>query len=142
MKDKLAEIRKCIQDWFFSVKDNIDYQMERIVGCWEYLCFFWTHNSYREWDYEYLYEFMVFKLERMAEQLKKDDFVEGSEETYKQIIQTLNYYQVYMDIETGETTKLPCSDEQLSYAKLSAYQTLMWNKFHDSLRDNSRRWWS
>lgn len=143
IKRALTKVLEKISDLYYVINSEIEFQVERIIGCWDYLRFIWTHNSYREWDYDYMYELMMFKLERMAKQLRNDTFVERSEDTYNQIMETLNYYKMYQNIEAGETDCLECfEDIRTGYAWRVANAQKMWDKFHDSLRDNSRYWWS
>lgn len=144
MKKTLKKIKFRLEEWFFEEGINkIHYYFEKITGCWAYLHFIWTQEIYREWDYGYLYDLIAFKLERMARQLKADSYVEGYKKTYQDIEEAIRYYKVYDYIERGLISELPCQkEEEVDYNKLTERQHLMWNKFHDTLRDKSQRWWS
>ena len=79
---------------------------EQIIGTWTYTVFIWKHRLYREWDYSYLYDLIEFKLDRMAEQLRRDDFVTDYLVRYEEIRKALDYLQIYKDIEDTPIVKL------------------------------------
>lgn len=137
----MKKIIEVLKDWI----DYLSYDFlgirstyERIRGTIEYACFIWKSGCYREWDYAYLYNLIDFKLRRMAIQLRKDDFVQGSEDVYQEILHTLAYLQIYDSIENCEydTSNADSVQEALDRQKKA------WEDFHDSLKEHAQRWWS
>lgn len=116
---------------------------ERVVGMWDYFWFIWKTECYHEWDYDYLYQLMDFKLRRMAVQLRKDNFVVGSDDRYNEILEALTLLTKYRDIEDYVSPATKGGD----YSRISAIEMLdekqqAWNDFHNILRDKAQGWWS
>ena len=111
---------------------------EKVKGTLEYAYFIWKHDCYREWDYWYLYQLMQFKLERMAVQLRKDDFVADSEDRYNEILKSLAYLHIYEHIEDDDNDHNNIDVVRELYKQ----QQDAWNGFHDTLKEHAQKWWS
>ena len=99
IKERMEEIWEDFRGYITHNPFGIRSFFEKVKGTLEYAYFIWKHDCYREWDYWYLYQLMQFKLERMAIQLRKDDFVADSEDRYNEILKALAYLHIYEHIE-------------------------------------------
>ena len=81
---------------------------------------------------------MQFKLERMAIQLRKDDFVADSEDRYNEILKSLAYLHIYEHIEDGDYDHNNVDIVREMYKQ----QQDAWNGFHDTLKEHAQKWWS
>ena len=139
LKQKLAEIWENIDSWFYiKIRSNIRYFFEKVVGTFVYARFIWKSNAFREWDYAYLYDIIEFKLRRMANQLRADDFVANHEQTYNEIMSTLKHLENYNKCEECTNTERT-REEILADVQM---QQQSWNNFHDALKQQAQRWWS
>lgn len=134
-----------IKDACENIRDYIIYDCfglrriyEKVTGTFSYFMFIWKHDCYREWDYWYLYQLIRFKLERMALQLKKDDFVLESEDRYNEVLKALAYLHIYEHIEDGDYDHTNVDMIREMYKQ----QQDAWNGFHDTLKEHAQKWWS
>jgi len=135
---KINEVREHISD--FCIYDMFGFRRlyEKITGTFAYLIFIWKHDIYREWDFWYLYQLIQFKLERMATQLKEDDFVIDSEERFNEIVKALAYLHIYEHSEDGDYDHNNIDMVREMYKQ----QQDAWNGFHDTLKEHAQKWWS
>lgn len=138
IKEKMEEIWEDFRGYITHNPFGIRSFFEKVKGTLEYAYFIWKHDSYREWDYWYLYQLMQFKLERMALQLKKDDFVVDSKDHYNEILKALAYLHIYEHIETGDYDHNNVDVVREMYKQ----QQDAWNGFHDTLKEHAQKWWS
>lgn len=139
MKRKtLGEIWDDITIEIEHIWHNIRGFYERIVGTLEYAKFIWKTNTYREWDYAYLYELMLFKLKRMATQLGHDTFVEGASKTESEIHHAVALLRMYFEVEDSTNDHNDAEAVRDIYYQQQRY----WEKFHQYLSDNAQKWWS
>lgn len=117
--------------------DHIRYLYEKVTGIWQYLVFMWKNNSYREWDFCYLYDLMEFKLNRMSLLLRDHAYAMDHEERYKEIQKALAYYHVYKNIEDGHYDRENIEIIKDIYIK----QQEAWDLFHDTLKEYGQGWW-
>ena len=116
--------------------DHLRYLYEKVTGIWQYLVFMWKNDSYREWDFCYLYDLMEFKLNRMSLVLR-EGYAMDHEERYKEIQQALAYYHVYKNIEDGHYDR-----ENIEAIKdVYNQQQKAWDEFHEILRKHGQKWW-
>jgi hypothetical protein len=141
----MGQVVEKIKEVWTNIIDFCTYDMfglrrlfEKITGTWDYLVFLWKNDIYREWDFWYLYQLMQFKLERMAIQLKEDDFVEDSETRYEEILKALAFLHIYEHIEDGDYDRGNVDSVREMYKQ----QQDAWNGFHDTLKENAQKWWS
>ena len=138
IKERMEEIwedfRGCITHNPFGIRSFF----EKVKGTLEYAYFIWKHDCYREWDYWYLYQLIQFKMERMAVQLRKDDFVADSEDRYNEILKALAYLHIYEHIEDGDYDHNNVDVVREMYKQ----QQDAWNGFHDTLKEHAQKWWS
>ena len=141
----MGQVVEKIKEVWTNIIDFCTYDMfglhrlfEKITGTWDYLVFLWKNDIYREWDFWYLYQLMQFKLERMAIQLKKDNFVEDSETRYEEILKALAFLHIYEHIEDGDYDRGNVDSVREMYKQ----QQDAWNGFHDTLKENAQKWWS
>ena len=137
IKEKMEEIWEDFRGYITHNPFGIRSFFEKVKGTLEYAYFIWKHDCYREWDYWYLYQLMQFKLERMAIQLRKDDFVADSEDRYNEILKSLAYLHIYEHIEDdNDRNNIDIVRE------LYKQQQDAWNGFHDTLKEHAQKWWS
>ena len=137
IKEKMEEIWEDFRGYVTHNPFGIRSFFEKVKGTLEYAYFIWKHDCYREWDYWYLYQLMQFKLERMAIQLRKDDFVADSEDRYNEILKSLAYLHIYEHIEDdNDRNNIDIVRE------LYKQQQDAWNGFHDTLKEHAQKWWS
>lgn len=138
IKDKIIEILRDIIDYITYNPCGIRSFIEKVKGTCAYTAFIWRENCYREWDYDYLYSLIEFKLKRMAIQLHKDNFVVDSEERVKEINKALSCLNIYR--------RLMSSNYQLNgidyVRELHKQQQDAWRGFHDTLKEHGQGWWS
>ena len=134
-----------VKEHLENVKDFVTYNpfgirsfCEKVKGTFEYAKFIWQHDCYREWDFWYLYRIIQFKLERMAVQLRKDSFVEGSEDRYQEILKALAFLHIYEHIEDGDYDSTNVDSVREMYKQ----QQDAWSGFHDTLKEHAQKWWS
>ena len=138
IKEKMEEIWEDFRGYITHNPFGIRSFFEKVKGTLEYAYFIWKHDCYREWDYWYLYQLMQFKLERMAIQLRKDDFVTDSENRYNEILKALAYLHIYEHIEDGDYDHNNVDVVREMYKQ----QQDAWNGFHDTLKEHAQKWWS
>lgn len=138
IKEKMEEIWEDFRGYITYNPFGIRSFFEKVKGTLEYTYFIWKHDCYREWDYWYLYQLMQFKLERMAVQLRKDDFVADSENRYNEILKTLAYLHIYEHIEECDYDHNNVDIVKEIYKQ----QQDAWNGFHDTLKEHAQKWWS
>ena len=138
IKEKMEEIWEDFRGYITYNPFGIRSFFEKVKGTLEYAYFIWKHDCYREWDYWYLYQLMQFKLERMAIQLRKDDFVADSEDRYNEILKSLAYLHIYEHIEDGYYDHNNVDVVREMYKQ----QQDAWNGFHDTLKEHAQKWWS
>ena len=137
IKERMEEIWEDFRGYITHNPFGIRSFFEKVKGTLEYTYFIWKHDCYREWDYWYLYQLMQFKLERMAIQLRKDDFVADSEDRYNEILKSLAYLHIYEHIEDdNDHNNIDIVRE------LYKQQQDAWNGFHDTLKEHAQKWWS
>ena len=137
IKERMEEIWEDFRGYITHNPFGIRSFFEKVKGTLEYAYFIWKHDCYREWDYWYLYQLMQFKLERMAIQLRKDDFVADSEDRYNEILKSLAYLHIYEHIEDdNDRNNIDVVRE------LYKQQQDAWNGFHDTLKEHAQKWWS
>lgn len=136
--EKIEEIWKDFIGYITYNPFGIRAFFEKVKGTIEYAYFIWKHDCYREWDYWYFYQLVQFKLERMALQLKKDDFVVDSKDRYNEILKALAYLHIYEHIETGDYDHNNVDVVREMYKQ----QQDAWNGFHDTLKEHAQKWWS
>ena len=56
-----------IINFIYYIEVELIRLKEKITGCYEYFKFIWQKDIYRDWDYEYLYSLIAFKLNRMSQ---------------------------------------------------------------------------
>ena len=134
---KTNVIIETIGDTFEKVRTECRRMYEKVTECFVYFHFIWTHDIYREWDYEYLYSFIRFKLERMGNQLLQDSFVEGHRERYEEIQDALACLDAWTGIE-GMGNNVSVDHIREMYAE----KQKAWERFHDILKDKAQGWWS
>lgn len=136
--EKIKEVWENITD--FCTYDMFGFRRiyEKVTGTWDYIVFLWKNDIYREWDFWYLYQLMQFKLERMAIQLRKDNFVADSEDRYEEILKALAYLHIYEHIEDGDYDHNNVDAIREMYKQ----QQDAWNGFHDTLKEHGQKWWS
>lgn len=138
IKEKMKEIWEDFRGYITHNPFGIRSFFEKVKGTLEYAYFIWKHDCYREWDYWYLYQLVQFKLERMAVQLRKDDFVADSEDRYNEILKSLAYLHIYEHIEDGDYDHNNVDVVREMYKQ----QQDAWNGFHDTLKEHAQKWWS
>ena len=138
IKEKMKEIWEDFRGYITHNPFGIRSFFEKVKGTLEYTYFIWKHDCYREWDYWYLYQLVQFKLERMAVQLRKDDFVADSEDRYNEILKSLAYLHIYEHIEDGDYDHNNVDIVREMYKQ----QQDAWNGFHDTLKEHAQKWWS
>ena len=138
IKEKMEEIWEDFRGYITYNPFGIRSFFEKVKGTLEYAYFIWKHDCYREWDYWYLYQLMQFKLERMAIQLRKDDFVADSEDHYNEILKSLAYLHIYEHIEDDDNDHNNIDVVRELYKQ----QQDAWNGFHDTLKEHAQKWWS
>ena len=138
IKERMEEIWEDSRGYITHNPFGIRSFFEKVKGTLEYAYFIWKHNCYREWDYWYLYQLVQFKLERMAVQLRKDDFVADSEDRYNEILKALAYLHIYEHIEDGDYDHNNVDVVREMYKQ----QQDAWNGFHDTLKEHAQKWWS
>ena len=138
IKERMEEIWEDFRGYITYNPFGIRSFFEKVKGTLEYAYFIWKHDCYREWDYWYLYQLMQFKLERMAVQLRKDDFVADSEDRYNEILKSLAYLHIYEHIEDGDYDHNNVDVVREMYKQ----QQDAWNGFHDTLKEHAQKWWS
>ena len=138
IKERMEEIWEDFRGYITHNPLGIRSFFEKVKGTLEYAYFIWKHDCYREWDYWYLYQLMQFKLERMAVQLRKDDFVADSEDRYNEILKSLAYLHIYEHIEDGDYDHNNVDVVREMYKQ----QQDAWNGFHDTLKEHAQKWWS
>ena len=138
IKERMEEIWEDFRGYITHNPFGIRSFFEKVKGTLEYAYFIWKHDCYREWDYWYLYQLMQFKLERMAIQLRKDDFVADSEDRYNEILKSLAYLHIYEHIEDGDYDHNNVDVVREMYKQ----QQDAWNGFHDTLKEYAQKWWS
>ena len=137
IKERMEEIWEDFRGYITHNPFGIRSFFEKVKGTLEYAYFIWKHDCYREWDYWYLYQLVQFKLERMAVQLRKDDFVADSEDRYNEILKSLAYLHIYEHIEDdNDRNNIDIVRE------LYKQQQDAWNGFHDTLKEHAQKWWS
>lgn len=147
MKLTIEKIKNKVEEWwdevtfFFHNPFGLRTLYERITGTIEYAVFIFKNNTYREWDYCYLYDLIEFKLKRMKKCLENDSVVYRDElkEMCNEIEETLAYYQVYKNIEDGGHGG---SDHVDVVREMYRQQQIAWRKFHEMLSNNAQNWWS
>ena len=137
-KEKMEELWAKFRGYVTHNPFGIRSFFEKVKGTLDYAYFIWKHDCYREWDYWYLYQLMQFKLERMAIQLRKDDFVADSEDRYNEILKSLAYLHIYEHIEDGDYDHNNVDIVREMYKQ----QQDAWNGFHDTLKEHAQKWWS
>ena len=137
IKERMEEIWEDFRGYITHNPFGIRSFFEKVKGTLEYAYFIWKHDCYREWDYWYLYQLMQFKLERMAIQLRKDDFVADSEDRYNEILKSLAYLHIYEHIEDGDYDHNNVDIVREMYKQ----QQDAWNGFHDTLKEHAQKWW-
>ena len=138
IKERMEEIWEDFRRYITHNPFGIRSFFEKVKGTLEYAYFIWKHDCYREWDYWYLYQLMQFKLERMAVQLREDDFVADSEDRYNEILKALAYLHIYEHIEDGDYDHNNVDVVREMYKQ----QQDAWNGFHDTLKEHAQKWWS
>ena len=138
IKEKMEEIWEDFRGYINHNPFGIRSFFEKVKGTLEYAYFIWKHDCYREWDYWYLYQLVQFKLERMAIQLRKDDFVADSEDRYNEVLKALAYLHIYEHIEDGDYDHNNVDIVREMYKQ----QQDAWNGFHDTLKEHAQKWWS
>ena len=138
IKERMEEIWEDFRGYITHNPFGIRSFFEKVKGTLEYAYFIWKHDCYREWDYWYLYQLMQFKLDRMAVQLRKDDFVADSEDRYNEILKSLAYLHIYEHIEDGDYDHNNVDIVREMYKQ----QQDAWNGFHDTLKEHVQKWWS
>ena len=138
IKERMEEIWEDFRGYITHNPFGIRSFFEKVKGTLEYAYFIWKHDCYREWDYWYLYQLVQFKLERMAAQLRKDDFVADSEDRYNEILKALAYLHIYEHIEDGDYDHNNVDVVREMYKQ----QQDAWNGFHDTLKEHAQKWWS
>ena len=138
IKERMEEIWEDFRGYITHNPFGIRSFFEKVKGTLEYAYFIWKHDCYREWDYWYLYQLMQFKLERMAIQLRKDDFVADSEDRYNEILKSLAYLHIYEHIEDGDYDHNNVDVVREMYKQRQD----AWNGFHDTLKEHAQKWWS
>lgn len=132
-KEKLEDISYSVSNAF----DEIRRIYQKITGTFEYLCFMWKNDTYREWDYAYLYDFIEFKLNRMSILLRDHGYGTDCKERYKEIQEVIANYHVYKTIEDGEYDRSSI-DAIKSVYKM---QQEAWDKMHDIMKKHGQGWW-
>jgi len=136
---------KKLQAWFENITFSIENKFseirrikEKIAGTWDYLCFMWANDTYREWDYGYLYDLIAFKLNRMSLSLRDYGNAVDHEVRYEEIQKALAYYSFFSNIEEGDYDH----DGSIEVIKdLYRQQQEAWNLFHDTLKEYGQGWW-
>lgn len=104
---------------------------EKITGCYEYFKFIWQNDIYRDWDYEYLYNLIAFKLDRMS-QIFGDSSTPS--EHYQEIQEALKALEEFKD--TIYNSYYYADVKERLHKRKEA-----WNKFHDILKEHAQEWW-
>ena len=138
IKERMEEIWEDFRGYITHNPFGIRSFFEKVKGTLEYAYFIWKHDCYSEWDYWYLYQIVQFKLERMAIQLRKDDFVADSEDRYNEFLKSLAYLHIYEHIEDGDYDHNNVDIVREMYKQ----QQDAWNGFHDTLKEHAQKWWS
>ena len=138
---KLKRLRAWFENITYSIENKlleIKHIKEKIIGTWDYLCFMWTHNTYREWDYGYLYDLIAFKLNRISLSLRDYGNAVDHEVRYEEIQKALAYYSFFKNIEYGDYDH----DGSIEAIKdLYKQQQEAWDLFHDTLKEHGQGWW-
>ena len=125
------------------------------------------HHWYYDWDFEYLYSMIIWKLNRIRNCIRDNDIIVDSNKVYDEITEAMEQWKIYEDPESA-TTKPSWMEEELEEAMrkgdymrvLNAnlteeqlkeekeyytnyYKTEQeaWDKFHDILKNKAQGWW-
>ena len=117
-----------IINFIYYIEVELLILKEKITGCYEYFKFIWQKDIYRDWDYEYLYNLIAFKLDRMSQ------IFSTSSEHYQEIQEALKALEEFKD---PIYNSYYCADvkERLHKRKEA------WNKFHEILKEHAQEWW-
>lgn len=131
-----------LKDYISSLLDKIERNvrrfLEKLIGTIEYTIFVWKEDIWAEWDYWFIYKFIKFKLIRMTDYYEQGLYV-GSDKDYLDILDTISLIGKY---EACESYKLlPDLPTKEDFIRNEEQSDEAWNKFHNMLRDNARRWW-
>lgn len=132
-----------------KIKDFIDYKVftppyisfhrikEKVCGTIAYAFFIWKSNCYRDWDWEYLYMLIEFKLKRMEKLIRTEGVCMDREEKANEIQEALDILKMYNDFDRFGAYITDVD----SYIKFEEKKEEFWRKFHNILRDKAKRWW-
>ena len=138
---KLKKLQAWLENITYSIENKfseIRRIKEKIAGTWDYLCFMWANDTYREWDYGYLYDLIAFKLNRMSLSLRDYGNAVDHEVRYEEIQKALAYYSFFSNIEEGDYDH----DGSIEVIKdLYRQQQEAWDLFHDTLKEYGQGWW-
>lgn len=106
------------------------------------LLFFNKNKCYFDWDYDFLYDLISWKLEQIKENMEGVE-VAGTGDRRNLIsdeIQcVLDCLTLYRDPEITSSESDTTADEY--YRRLYEVEEDCWNDFHDLLKDKARGWW-
>ena len=162
--DKLEDL----EIWFdVHVLDKLRF-IKRIpmiikANC-EMLYAFNKGNWYFDWDYDFLYEMIYWKLDRIRNRIKEDDILEETDRVYDEITEALKQLEIYYNpnivvkepewieerfrariddpnFALPKRTKEQEEEEMNYYKEFHAVQQQAWDKFHDLLKKHAQGWW-
>lgn len=121
-----------------------------------------------DWDYNFGYELMVWKLKRLKKRLAKDNIVAETDKICKEIEKAIYYWNLcnnpeievprpqWMEdamnkaLEENNIIEYVCNrtltpeqeqEEKEYYFKLAEVEEKGWKKFHETLKKYARGWW-
>lgn len=121
-----------------KIECNVRRFLEKLIGTIEYTIFVWKEDIWAEWDYWFIYKFVKFKLMRMADYYERGLYI-GSDKDYLDILDTISLIGKYEAYESYQF--LPDLPTREDFIRNEEQSDEAWNKFHNMLRDNARRWW-
>lgn len=117
-----------IINFIYDIEVELIRLKEKITGCYEYFKFIWQKDIYRDWDYEYLYNLIAFKLDRMSQ------IFPTSSEQCQDIQEALKALEEFKD--TIYSSYYYADVKERLHKRKEA-----WNKFHEILKEHAQEWW-
>ena len=122
---------------------------------------------YNDWDYDFLYEMIIWKLDRIRSCIRDNDIIVEADKVYNEITEALEQWKIYKDPESVMTkpkwmeerleeamrkgnyegvlnpdlTEEQLNEEKEYYTNFYKTEQKAWNKFHDLLKKHAQGWW-
>lgn len=167
LKDKVEDAIITWEVWVDKIWIPIKRLPRIIRANIEMLYNFNKHGWYNDWDYDFLYEMIVWKLDKIRNCIRDNDIIVESDKVYNEITEALKQWEIYknpelaterpkwmeerleeamrkgdyMSVLNADLTEEQLAEEKDYYTNFYKVEQKAWNKFHDILKKKAQGWW-